>query len=167
MPRFFFNVVVRIDVNAEDEGQAQKLAWGLIMRRIDAQQYMLDNNEGAQVGDWKWQNRPQATEFAETNDQEQPQQQRAQNQQNEQQEDGKSKRGFAAMDPEKRREIARKGGEASGGGNRGGGSGDEQLKAMQQFLESHDLPPQGRKDVEEAIEKRKEEVEREAAQQQH
>jgi len=34
---------------------------------------------------------------------------------------GKSKRGFAAMDKEKQREIARKGGQAShGGGNQGG-----------------------------------------------
>ena len=31
----------------------------------------------------------------------------------------KSERGFAAMDPEKQREISKKGGEASGGGNRG------------------------------------------------
>jgi uncharacterized protein len=32
----------------------------------------------------------------------------------------KSARGFAAMDPEKQREIAKKGGAASHGGNRGG-----------------------------------------------
>lgn len=31
---------------------------------------------------------------------------------------GKSKRGFAAMDPKKQREIARKGGQASHGGGR-------------------------------------------------
>lgn len=35
---------------------------------------------------------------------------------------GTSNRGFASMDPEKRREIARKGGKASHGGGRPAGS---------------------------------------------
>lgn len=34
-------------------------------------------------------------------------------------------RGFASMDPEKQKEISRKGGEASGGGGNSGGRSDE------------------------------------------
>lgn len=37
---------------------------------------------------------------------------------------GSSKRGFAAMDEKKQREIASKGGKASGGGGESGGSGN-------------------------------------------
>lgn len=46
----------------------------------------------------------------------------AQNQNNQ----GKDKRGFASMDEEKQREIAKKGGEASHGGGRPAGSQNNQ-----------------------------------------
>lgn len=73
-----------------------------------------------------------------------------------------SKRGFAAMDPEKRREIARKGGESSHGGGRGRGSdsaSDEQLEAMESLLSSRkDLPEEGKREIKQAIEKRQEEI---------
>lgn len=73
-----------------------------------------------------------------------------------------SKRGFAAMDPEKRREIARKGGESSHGGGRGRGSSsnsDEELEAMQSLLRSRpDLPESGKREIQEAIDKKREEI---------
>lgn len=75
---------------------------------------------------------------------------------------GRQRRGFAAMDPEKRREIASKGGRSSGGGgDRDGNKGqqDEQVKTMVQFRDSHDLTPQAAREVKEAIEKRIAEVE--------
>lgn len=74
---------------------------------------------------------------------------------------GRQRRGFAAMDPEKRSEIARKGGEASRGGQgKGRSSGEKELEAMEQFLEERgdQLPPQGRREVEEAIEQKREEL---------
>lgn len=39
-------------------------------------------------------------------------------------------RGFGAMDPDKQREIAKKGGEASGGGNRGGDTSNRGFASM-------------------------------------
>jgi general stress protein YciG len=72
------------------------------------------------------------------------------------------RRGFAAMDPEKRSEIARKGGAASHsrqGQSRN--SGEKELEAMEQFLRERgdELNETGRREVEEAIEKRRDELE--------
>lgn len=73
-----------------------------------------------------------------------------------------SRRGFAAMDPEKRSEIARKGGESSHGGGRSrrsSNSSEKELEAMEEFLDTHqDLPEKGKREVEEAIERKQEEI---------
>jgi general stress protein YciG len=75
---------------------------------------------------------------------------------------GRQRRGFAAMDPGKRSEIARKGGQASRGGQgQGRDPGQEQLEAMEQFLEERgdSLNDKGRREVEQAIEKKRAELE--------
>ena len=72
------------------------------------------------------------------------------------------RRGFAAMDPQKRSEIARKGGAASHsrqGASRN--SGEKELEAMEQFLRERGptLNDEGRREIEQAIEKRRDELE--------
>lgn len=155
MARFKYNATVTIEVDAEDQKKARKLAWTLMTRRVESQQFGYEQGNYAEVKDWEL-----------DEDGQEAGQQDNDNNQNARGDDdndtgnqGGSRRGFAAMDPEKRSEIAAMGGRAShGGSGSGGGRGsnrDEGLQAMQQLLNKPDLTPQGRREIEEAIEKHK------------
>lgn len=52
--RFDFCASISISVHADNKQQAMKLAWTLLQRRIDGQQFGFkkDGNEGAEVIDW-------------------------------------------------------------------------------------------------------------------
>lgn len=151
MPNFQFEVTLIVTAEAENEMRANKAVWSLLDRRIDGQQITIDDSS-AHVEDWDI---DQGVEQQEGKEQSSRVGRGRGGQTSDAGDDGNSRRGFAAMDPEKRREIARKGGEHSHGGNQ---SPDEQLAAMESLLTSGKLDEKGKKEVQDAINKRKGEI---------
>lgn len=146
MSKYTFHAELDIQVEAEDEHKAAKMAWALMDKRIDAQQI----GESI-VTDWV---------LDTTNSQKQAQFEEGDNRRVYQPGEGdevngagnkKGNQGFASMPPEKRREIAKLGGQASHSG--GGSSSDKELDAMKELLKNGNLDDNGRKEVQDAINK--------------
>lgn len=140
MANFKKEVILIIDVEAEDEQLADRVVWTLLDKRIDGQQIEMKGST-AIVEDWKIDPQDEPLNAGAKDDSSGR--------------GNRSGRGFASMDPEKRREIARKGGEHSHGGSN---SDDDQLQAMEALLSSGKLDEKGRREVQDAINKRKSEV---------